>query len=519
MQTANITLDQNYRIGDIDPRVYGSFVEHMGRCVYGGIFEPGHATADNQGFRQDVLDLVRELAVPIVRYPGGNFVSGYNWEDGVGPREERPTRLDLAWKSTETNAMGTNEFAEWAKLANAEVMLAVNLGTGSIDSVRNLVEYCNHPSGSYYSDLRVSHGVPEPHKFKTWCLGNEMDGRWQIGHKTADEYGRLACQTAIAMKWVDPSIELAACGSSHPKMPTYPEWEATVLDHTYEYVDYITLHRYYAKTPVRSAMQGATTETESGDVLGTFLAQSLDMDEYIQSVIATCDYVRARKRAKKHLMLSFDEWNVWYHAQEKDKKVEPWQFAPPIAEEPYTLEDALVVGCLLITMLRHADRLRMACMAQLVNVLAPISTATGGGAWRQTIYYPYMHASRFGRGTALNVQIDSPSYADPTFDAVPLLEAVATLDEEREEATVFAVNRAQDGPLVLEGDLRGLPPGYRVIEHLVLEHPDSMAKNTLDAPNTVTPHANGDAHMEDGRLTGTLPRLSWNVIRLAKRSE
>ncbi|MDQ3328314.1 MAG: alpha-N-arabinofuranosidase, partial [Chloroflexota bacterium] len=277
MQTAKITLDQDFRIGDVDPRVYGSFVEHMGRCVYGGIFEPGHATADDQGFRQDVLDLVRGLDVPIVRYPGGNFVSGYNWEDGVGPREERPTRLDLAWKSTETNAMGTNEFAAWAKLANTEVMLAVNLGTGCIDSVRNLVEYCNHPSGSYYSDLRVSHGVPEPHNIKTWCLGNEMDGRWQIGHKTADEYGRLACQTAIVMKWVDPSIELAACGSSHPKMPTYPEWEATVLDHTYEYVDYITLHRYYAKTPVASAMQGSSTETESGNVLGTFLAQSLDM--------------------------------------------------------------------------------------------------------------------------------------------------------------------------------------------------------------------------------------------------
>ncbi len=292
MKTARIVVDDEFRVGEVDPRLYGAFLEHLGRAVYGGIYEPSHPTADEHGFRQDVLDLVRPLGVPIVRYPGGNFVSGYDWEDGVGPVAERPRRLDPAWMSTETNAVGTNEFAAWARRAGAEVNLAVNLGTRGIDAARNLVEYCNHPGGSFWSDRRRAHGVAEPHGIKVWCLGNEMDALWQMGHKTADEYGRLACQTAIAMKWVDPTIELVACGSSHPRMPTYPQWEATVLEHTYEYVDYLSLHVYFRKVE---------------DDLGTFLARSLEMDDYIRTVAATCDVVKAKKRSAKRLALSFDE--------------------------------------------------------------------------------------------------------------------------------------------------------------------------------------------------------------------
>lgn len=504
MQSAKVILDKDFQIGAVDPRLYGGFLEHLGRAIYGGIYEPGHATADDMGFRQDVLELVRELRVPIIRYPGGNFVSGYNWEDGVGPVEQRPRRLDLAWMSTETNQVGTNEFVAWAKRVGAEVNLAVNLGTRGIDSARNLVEYCNHPGGSYYSDLRRAHGVQEPHWIKTWCLGNEMDGLWQLGHKTADEYGRLACQTAIAMKWVDPSIELVACGSSHRAMPTFGEWEATVLDHTYEYVDYLSLHQYYSNKE---------------DDLGTFLAQSLDMDDFIRAVVATCDYVRAKKRLQKQLYLSFDEWNVWYQT-ESDRQIrqeQPWQVAPPLFEQPYTHEDALVVGLMLITLLRHADRVKIACIAQLVNTIAPISTITGGGVWRQTTYYPFLHASRYGRGTVLNLQVSSPQYANSTFDAVPLLEAIATFNEESEELTIFAVNRGQEGPLPLEGDLRSLV-GYEVLEHLVLEHEDTRARNTLEQPHEVVPHSGGDATVQDGKLTALLPKLSWNVIRLKQQA-
>ncbi len=504
VEIAKIVADPEFRIGQVDPRLYGSFIEHLGRAVYGGIYEPGHATTDDMGFRRDVLDLVRELQTTLVRYPGGNFVSGYDWQDGVGPKAERPRRLDLAWMSLETNEIGTDEFCEWARRAGAEVNLAVNLVTGGIDQARNLVEYCNHRGGSLYSDKRIANGYREPHRIKTWCLGNEMDGRWQIGHKTADEYGRLAAETAISMKWVDPSIELVACGSSHPQMPTFAEWEATVLDHVYEYVDYVSLHQYFRK--------------KDGD-LGTFLALSIEMDDFIHAVVATADHVRAKKRLKKQLYLSFDEWNVWYHAAEHDrqlKKEHPWQVAPPLCEEAYTHEDAVVVGLMLITLLRQADRVKIACFAQLVNAIAPISTVTGGGAWRQTTFYPILHASRYGRGTVLDLQVRSPSYANAKFDAVPLLDAVAVLDEEREEMTVFAVNRGQQAALPLEGDMRGVA-GYRVVEHLVLEHADPLARNTVERPDEVIPHAHGDAELSDGKLTATLPRLSWNVIRLARR--
>jgi alpha-L-arabinofuranosidase len=501
METARIIFDRDFRIGAIDPRLYGSFIEHMGRAVYGGIYEPGHPTANEQGFRQDVLRLVQDLGVSFVRYPGGNFVSGYRWEDGVGPVEQRPRRLELAWKSTEPNTVGTNEFATWARQANAEVNLAVNLGTRGIEAAANLVEYCNHPGGSYWSDQRIAHGVREPHGVKVWCLGNEMDGPWQIGHKTAEEYGRLAQEAAKVMKMVDPAIELVACGSSNRRMPTFPEWEATVLDHTYEHVEYISLHTYYGN--------------QDGN-LGTYLARALDMDEFIRTVVAVCDYVRAKKRSKKVLHLSFDEWNVWYHTRAADRQRAPWTVAPPLAEEEYTLADALVAGTMLIALLQHADRIKIACLAQLVNVLAPITTVTGGSAWRQTIYYPFLHASRYGRGVALDLQATSPRYDDREFDAVPYLAAAATLDEAQEQATIFAVNRSQDEALPLVGDLRGLP-GYRVVEHLVLTHDDPGAGNTVAAPDHVQPHADGDAALTDGQLTATLPRLSWNVIRLARQ--
>jgi alpha-N-arabinofuranosidase len=280
---AKMIVDKHYVISDIDERIYGSFIEHLGRAVYGGIYEPGHPESDEQGFRSDVLKVITSLRVPIIRYPGGNFVSGYNWEDGVGPKELRKKQLELAWRTVETNQVGINEFADWAKKACTEVMMAVNLGTRGIDAARNLVEYCNHPGGSYWSDLRISHGYKPPHRFKTWCLGNEMDGPWQIGHKTAEEYGRLASETGKAMKWVDPAIELVACGSSNSGMPTFAQWEATVLDLTYHEADYLSLHTYYDNKERNSE---------------NFLAKSLDMDAFIQSVIATCDYVRNEARRR-----------------------------------------------------------------------------------------------------------------------------------------------------------------------------------------------------------------------------
>lgn len=495
---ATMIVDKDFVIGDIDERIYGSFIEHLGRAVYGGIYEPGHPHADDSGFREDVLELINELKVPIVRYPGGNFVSGYNWEDSVGPKSERKRRLELAWRTIETNEFGFNEFVDWAKKANTEVMMAINLGTRGIDAARNILEYSNHPSGSYWSDLRREHGYEQPHAIKTWCLGNEMDGPWQIGHKTAAEYGRLAQESAKVMKWVDPSIELVACGSSNIAMPTFPEWEATVLDHTYEHVEYLSMHQYYGNRD---------------DDTPTFLARSLEMDDFIRTLIATCDYVKAKKRSKKKMLLSFDEWNVWFHSNEADSKMDPWSIAPPQLEDVYNHEDALLVGCMLISMLKHADRVKMACLAQLVNVIAPIMTSNNGGAWRQTIFYPYMHTSVYGRGKALVPLIHSPKYDSKEITDVPYLESVAVHNEELGEVTIFAVNRHLESELLLEVDLRSFGT-CTLIGHTVMESDDLKAVNTEQQPDRVKPHNSGSAVVDGAKVTASLAKASWNVIRL-----
>lgn len=499
MQHASIPVDPRFIVGRVDPRLFGSFVEHMGRCVYTGIYEPGHKQANASGFRDDVLALARELGVTIIRYPGGNFVSAYDWEDGIGPRENRPTRLDLAWRSTETNEVGLNEFVAWCRQADIEPMLVVNLGTRGIDAARTMVEYCNHPGGSYWSDLRREHGYPEPHGVKTWCLGNEMDAPWQIGHKTAHEYGRIALETAKAMRRVDPSIELVVAGSSNSKMPTFPEWEAVLLEHVYEQVDYLSLHNYCDVDAI-------------GD-LDSFLASSLSMDEFITTVIGTCDQLRSRVRSRKQLHLAFDEWNVWRQTHFHSQPREPWTKAPRLAEDTYDLADALVVGTLLITLLRHCARVRIACIAQLVNVIAPIKTEPGGATWRQTIFFPFAAIARHAKGTVLRIEPTTPVYDTAQFGPAPLLESIATHDEDAGEVTVFAVNRSRVDDLALAADLRALGP-CQLIEHQVLTHPDIHATNDADEPGRVQPSTNSRSHVKDERLDAALPAQSWNVIRL-----
>lgn len=496
MLKAKIKADKDYVIGTIDKRLYGSFVEHLGRAVYGGIYEPEHPLADEDGFRKDVLELVKEMDVPIIRYPGGNFVSGYNWEDGVGPQESRPKRAELAWRAVEPNQVGVNEFVKWTEKADSEVMMAVNLGTRGVDAARNLIEYCNLESGTYYSDLRRNHGVERPHRIKTWCLGNEMDGPWQIGHKTAEEYGRLACETAKAMRAVDSDIELVVCGSSTSKMATFGSWELEVLDQCYEYVDYISLHQYYKNHEKDTAH---------------FLASSVEMDEFICGVIAMCDAIGAKKGTKKKINLSFDEWNVWYHTD--GEQIKPWTVAPAQLEDIYTMEDALVVGSLLITLLRHADRVKMACLAQLINVIGAIMTENGGKAWRQTIFYPFMQASRYGRGSALVTKIECDTYDCRDFSGVPYLDAVVT--ENEKELVIFAVNKAEE-EMELKYDLVGFGE-YHMVEHLVMSDADRYARNTADHPNRVAPRQ-VEHRPEEENGTLVLRPLSWNVIRLSKEA-
>ncbi len=498
-----MVLDKEFQIAPIDKRIYGSFIEHLGRAVYEGIYQPGHPAADENGFRQDVVQLVKELDVPIIRYPGGNFVSNFYWEDSVGPVSERPHRLELAWRSLEKNEVGLNEFSKWTKQVNSEVMMAVNLGTRGIQDACNLLEYCNHPSGTKYSDLRIKHGVKEPHNIKVWCLGNEMDGPWQIGHKTMDEYGRLAEETAKAMRLIDSNIELVSCGSSSRDMPTFPDWEATTLSHTYDYVDYVSMHQYYGNR-----------DNDSND----YLAQSDDMDDFIRTVISTCDYVKAKKRSKKTMNLSFDEWNVWFHSNAADDDItenHPWQVAPPMLEDIYNFEDALLVGLMLITLMKHADRVKMACLAQLVNVIAPIMTDAAGGAWKQTIFYPFMHASKYGRGIALQPVVSGTKHATAKHGEITDVESIAVYNEEKDEVTIFAVNRNLEEDVELTTDVRSFE-GYRLLEHIVMENEDLKAGNSLLEEKVYPVNAGDRSKLDSGIVTSVLKKASWNVIRLGK---
>ncbi|MBQ8094491.1 MAG: alpha-N-arabinofuranosidase [Clostridia bacterium] len=502
MKHAKMIVDRDYMISRIDPRIYSSFIEHLGRAVYGGIYEPDHPMADEQGFRRDVLEKVREIGVPLVRYPGGNFVSGFNWEDSVGPREQRPKRLDLAWFTTESNAVGMHEFADWAKKAGSDVMYAINLGTRGPEQARDVVEYANHKGGSKFSDMRIANGRKDPIGIKVWCLGNEMDGPWQMGRKTAYEYGRIANESAKMMKWVDPDIELVASGSSSSEMPTFGDWELTMLNECYENIDYVSLHRYY----------GNPTADTPG-----FLARTMDLDAFIHTVVSICDAVKGKKHLKKTVNLSFDEWNVWYHSHEQDNEIwkqEKWGPALPLLEDVYNFEDALLVGSMLITFLRNADRVKIACMAQLVNVIAPIMTRNGGGCWAQTIFYPYMHASRYGRGTSLRVLVDSPKYDCSDYTDVPYIDATATVDDAG-NVTVFCVNRDMQEDYVLDVDLRSFEK-LTLSEHILLHHDDVKAVNTEANPMNVAPAAGPGGTVKDGRAEIRIPALSWNVIRFTR---
>lgn len=482
----NIKIYKNSIVGEIDKRLFGSFIEHLGRAVYGGIYEPNHPTADKDGFRGDVAELVKTLDIPIIRYPGGNFVSGYNWEDGTGDKAKRPRKMELAWQCVETNEVGIDEFQQWAKLVGSEIMMAVNLGTRGADEARNLVEYCNGTYSTYYADMRRNNGYEQPFGIKLWCLGNEMDGKWQICSQTPMEYARKACETAKVMKWTDDSIELVACGSSNSHSPTFGEWEETVLRECYEYIDYISLHNYYGNPDNDSA---------------SYLGCSTDMDRFIKQVAAICDKIKEEKNTEKQINLSFDEWNVWFHSNENDKKLEKWTVAPPQLEDIYNLEDALVVGTMLITLMKNCDRVKIACLAQLVNVIAPIMTETGGRVWKQTIFYPYCHALKYGKGTVIGIETDCGSYTAGG-NKIPYIEAAAVYNEKEKEIVVFAVNRSQEEfcGINIDSDFK-----LALKRHIAVTGEDLKAVNSPEKENIT------ETDINIGERT-TLPKQSWNVL-------
>jgi alpha-N-arabinofuranosidase len=495
---------------DLDRRVLGAFLEHLGRAVYTGVYQPGSPLADTNGFRTDVVREVKELAVPIIRYPGGNFVSGYNWLDGVGPKKQRPTVLERAWNSLETNQFGTNEFVDWCRLVGSEPLLGMNFGTGTAEMAVAYVEYCNLERGTKWSDLRRSHGYEKPHNVRYWCLGNEMDGPWQIGQMQSREYGRKARDAAQQMRVVDPTLQLIACGSSGTAMPQYLVWDREVLEECYDMVDGISLHAYYGNTPPLT-----------GNSTARYLAMNLDMDRQIREVAAVCDYVQGLRRSRKRLWLSFDEWNVWYRARSGDAVNGRRQFAPKLLEEVYNLEDALLVGGFVNTLLRNAERVRVGCIAQLVNVIAPLVT-NDSGVLRQSTYFPYAWALRYARGRVLDLRVESETYPirgaglQPDFarnEQVPFVDVVATLDSQNRQACVLMLNRDLDAERELVLEWRDAAP-TRVLVCETLTGTDLKAFNTFEQPQRVAPQRL-DPPSAGARMTFKLPPRSYTVAQLA----
>ncbi len=512
-QTTRVVIDSGRQISAISPHLFGSFLEQLGRAIYEGIYEPGSKFADANGFRTDVMKEIHDMGVPLVRYPGGNFVSGYHWLDGVGPKKSRPTVLDRAWNTLETNQFGTNEFITWARQVGTEPLFGLNFGTGTAEDAAALVEYCNHPKGTKWSELRRSHGYEQPHAVKFWCVGNEMDGPWQIGHLPAREYGLKATDAARQMRAIDPSIKLIACGSSGPFMPTYIDWDRTVLEECYDVVDGISLHRYWGNSD------------ETGGDSTKYLAMNLAMDRQIEEIVAVCDTVRARNRSGKQLFLSFDEWNVWYRARGGDFADGHGKPAPHLLEEPYNLEDALLVGGLANSLIRHSDRVKVACLAQLVNVIAPITT-NEDGILRQTIFYPYAWALKYAHGTALSLAPEGPTYPVtalgrpiesfglpiPGFGDVPYLDVTVTLDAAKKTATVFVLNRDLEKPRDLELRWHDLTP-TSVTAFETLTGPDLKALNTFAEPKEVVPQSLEKPKV-GSTMTVQLPPRSYSVLCL-----
>lgn len=501
---------------DVPRRLFGSFVEHLGRCVYGGIYDPDHPTADDQGFRADVLDLVRELGVTCVRYPGGNFVSNYNWEDGTGPRENRPVRRDLAWHCTETNEMGIDDFYRWSQRAGTEIMLAVNMGTRGLKAALEELEYVNGAPGTELADRRVANGIPEPMGIRMWCIGNEMDGPWQVGHMTPEEYALAVDKVAHAMKLAESGLELVACGSSSAHTPTFGTWERTVLTRAYDNLDFVSCHAYYYERGAKS--------------LQDYLASSEDMTGFIATVADCADDAKAAHDGDHDIALSFDEWGVWYsdvwNQQEAEWKAaaseglhpEPWPKAPHLLEDIYSAADAVVEGSLMITLLKHCDRVRSASRAQLVNVIAPIMAEEQGPAWRQTVFYPFAEAAHHARGMVYVPALDAPSVHTEAYGDVDAVEAVVTWDEHAREGLLLVVNRDVEAAHTLSVDLSGLPRAdaadMRVTHAMMLHDDDPHRQNTAEQPDAVVP-VPLDANAADGRVAFALPPISWAAVRFS----
>jgi len=499
MQPTTLTLHTAYRIGEVDPRIFGGFLEHMGRAVYQGVYDPESAHADAEGFRKDVLAALEPLSMTVMRYPGGNFVSGYHWEDGVGPRAERPTVRELAWRTIEPNQFGTDEFVSLSHKMGWTPMLAVNLGTGSPEEARNWVEYCNGEAGTKYADWRSDNGSREPHGVKLWCLGNEMDGPWQLGQVPAEQYALRAEQAGKLMKAVDASIELVACGSCGTALPTYLEWDRVVLEYLGDLADYVSLHRYV---------------DNRADDTADFLAVTNSIDRQIEEMDAVCRFVQGRRRAWKRPYLCFDEWNVWYKTFNREGMDPGGDFPRHLIEEIYNLEDALVVAGFLNSFIRHADCVKIANLAQIVNVIAPVLTR-GDEVLVQSISYAFEMFSRRRGGVALRPAVRGPSYQGARHGEVHYLDSSAILDGDR--LKVFASNRSQDEEMDLTIELADRSIAASESAEL-LTGPDAKAANSFEDPDVLRSKVFEGVEVRGGRVQTSLPPLSLLAATLKLES-
>jgi alpha-N-arabinofuranosidase len=492
MQPTEIVLHTKFGIAPVDPRVFGGFLEHLGRAVYEGVYDPDSMRADADGCRADVLAALRRLDMTAMRYPGGNFVSGYHWQDGVGPRAKRPTVRELAWQSIEPNRFGTDEYLGLCRKLGWTPMLTVNLGTGTPEEARDWVEYCNCPAGTRYADLRAANGSREPHAVNLWCLGNEMDGPWQLGHLPADQYAIRAQQAAKMMKDTDSSIELVACGSCSIGMRTYMDWDREVLTCLGDLADYISLHRYVGNPD---------------DDTPDYLAVTASIDRQIEEMDAVCRFVQARARSRKRAYLCFDEWNVWYKNLRMDGA---GKFAPHLIEEVYNLEDALVVAGFLHSFVRHADVVKIANLAQIVNVIAPILTR-GDDLLIQSIFYPFAMFSKRRTGVALQLAVDGPGYAGASNGRVNYVDASAILNDSA--LHLFLTNRSVNAP----ADVSLAPADVSIAacrSAEVLTGPDAKAANSFERRGTVKTDPFTAVDVRGGRVHCQLPPLSFVAMTL-----
>lgn len=520
-----------YTAGRIDRRLFGAFLEPIGNWVYGGIWNNEHPTADEYGFRKDIMDMTRELGVPAVRLPGGNFTSGWNWKDSIGPRENRRTHLELAWRQYETNDIGHDEYLAWAKSVGTDPLYTVNLGTGTVEDAQYLAEYTRHPGGTYWSDLRRKNGFEKPHEVHTWCLGNEMDGPWQIHswEKDPKGYGVKSNEISKMIKWVDPTAETVVCGTSTPHNRSYLSWDLTVLEQCYETVDYLSLHYYHPAL--------------TGD-LKAYLSASDVCEDFLIREIAACDVMQGMLREPHPLMIAFDEYGVSFRKQEKTtvgragnidhsaysefgsrlkqpfkhNSLHPSQTRNDGVESE--MLESLALCSILMMLMRHADRVKIGCMTPGLFVIGHNEEKV----WKRVGYYAYEMLIRYGsRGFSLTPSIscgtyDTDGYNIDDFSQVPAqeglkyLESSASLDPASRELSVFVINRSCDQDLETQLDLTSFGD-LSLIEHKSVYTDDLSVCNTAENPECVVPKKIENTKLSSGVATAVFKKLSFNMLR------